>query len=278
MKEDASQVGQYLQYEREKKGISIEEIASQLKLSVTALKNLEQANFDELPGAIYIRGYIRAYCSVIEIDPTSVLQLFSEQTDTTSQPKPRDQIVAPVVNERIQYVTRVWGTVLIVAVIVFALMDRWSERAEEPPLQVQIAPQETTQQQIDPMIDLKSAEDPKPYSSESDATEQATQQGTKQATEQAAQTPAIGGSTVYMTVITEGSSWVRIYTNEADIVRRLLPDSYRKSFNVKLPIHIELGDSRHVQIWFNGKRYDFTRYVSDIYTAFFSLEELPKSE
>jgi len=61
---------------RQMKGITLEEIASDLKLKVTTLKAIEEGNFEVLPGGIYNVSYIRQYARAIGADETSLVQIY----------------------------------------------------------------------------------------------------------------------------------------------------------------------------------------------------------
>jgi cytoskeletal protein RodZ len=61
---------------RQRKGISLEQIAQDTKLKVTTLKAIEDGNFDVLPGGVYNISYIRQYARAIGADETSLVQLY----------------------------------------------------------------------------------------------------------------------------------------------------------------------------------------------------------
>ena len=68
-KESEGGVGRLLQREREKQHLSADEIAHALRLSVEVVHKLESENFEALPQPVYVRGYIRAYCKLLKVDP-----------------------------------------------------------------------------------------------------------------------------------------------------------------------------------------------------------------
>ncbi len=61
---------------RQMKGITLEEIASDLKLKVTTLKAIEEGNFEVLPGGVYNVSYIRQYARAIGADESSLVQIY----------------------------------------------------------------------------------------------------------------------------------------------------------------------------------------------------------
>jgi cytoskeleton protein RodZ len=53
---------------REAKGLTVEDIASQLKLSVTQVKAIEADDHDRLPSPVFARGFIRSYARLVKLD------------------------------------------------------------------------------------------------------------------------------------------------------------------------------------------------------------------
>lgn len=68
-----------LRQTRESKGISLREIASVTKISVSALEALERNDLDRLPGGIFTRSFVRAYASEIGLDPDQAVKEFLSQ-------------------------------------------------------------------------------------------------------------------------------------------------------------------------------------------------------
>ena len=66
-------LGLALKEEREKRNISLEEIASTTKIVPRYLEALENDRFDIMPGGFFIKGIIRTYARAIGLDPDEVL-------------------------------------------------------------------------------------------------------------------------------------------------------------------------------------------------------------
>ncbi len=60
--------GERLRREREMRNISLEEIAAVTKIGTRLLRALEDEQFDQLPGGIFNKGYVRAYAKYVGID------------------------------------------------------------------------------------------------------------------------------------------------------------------------------------------------------------------
>ena len=66
------EAGAALRQEREKRHISLEEVANQLKISPRQLKALEEGDVDSLPHQAYAKGFIRSYASWLGLNPSDL--------------------------------------------------------------------------------------------------------------------------------------------------------------------------------------------------------------
>jgi cytoskeleton protein RodZ len=60
--------GEKLKLEREKRKITLEEVSVSTKIGTRMLQALEENDFDQLPGGIFNRGFVRAYSRVLGLD------------------------------------------------------------------------------------------------------------------------------------------------------------------------------------------------------------------
>ncbi len=60
--------GEKLKQEREKRKITLEEISSYTKISTRMLQALEEDKFNQLPGGIFNKGFVRAYSHFLGLD------------------------------------------------------------------------------------------------------------------------------------------------------------------------------------------------------------------
>src|SRR5262245_7292263 len=72
----AQTVGARLREAREKRGVSLRQIASRTRISVIALEALELHDLTRLPGGIFTRAFIRAYAQEVGLDPDRAIQDF----------------------------------------------------------------------------------------------------------------------------------------------------------------------------------------------------------
>jgi len=74
----ADDFGSYLRHERELRGVSLDEIASVTKIHVRYLQALESNAFDQLPGEVFIKGFIRSYAKAIGSNVDELLVAYDE--------------------------------------------------------------------------------------------------------------------------------------------------------------------------------------------------------
>ena len=75
--------GQILKENRERKNISIGEVAIATKINTRTLIAMEAGDLDHLPPKTFLRGFVRAYASYLELNVESVLSTFYDEMGTT---------------------------------------------------------------------------------------------------------------------------------------------------------------------------------------------------
>lgn len=88
--------GRMLVEARERLGLSIPDVARQLRLSTRQIEALEADDYASLPGKTFLRGFIRNYARLLQLDPEPLLA--GSQQDA----QPKDQAIA-VPTSRIEF-------------------------------------------------------------------------------------------------------------------------------------------------------------------------------
>lgn len=68
--------GAELRRERELREITLREVAEATKINLRYLEALEQNDFEHLPGGVFNRGFVRAYCQFIGVDPETMINAY----------------------------------------------------------------------------------------------------------------------------------------------------------------------------------------------------------
>src|SRR5205807_3195293 len=86
----AGDFGSRLRAARERRGLSLRQIAVATKISMSALEALERNDISRLPGGIFSRAFVRSYAVEVGLDPDATVQEFLAQFpgDTTSAGHP----------------------------------------------------------------------------------------------------------------------------------------------------------------------------------------------
>ena len=71
-----NRIGQILNQEREHKGLTLKQVSEATCISCTQLEAVEKGDYSKLPAKAYIRGFIQAYCKVLDIDSAPLLSAF----------------------------------------------------------------------------------------------------------------------------------------------------------------------------------------------------------
>ncbi len=114
----AISMGLALQQAREKMGLSQEDVASRLRLSLRQVKALESEDFQALPDPMITRGFIRNYARLLEIDAEPLLEVYRARIPSDA---PR-AISIPSANILISGKDRSHWQVYIYASLVIALL------------------------------------------------------------------------------------------------------------------------------------------------------------
>jgi cytoskeletal protein RodZ len=89
--------GGKLRQARERRGISLRQIAASTKISAAALDALERNDVSKLPGGIFSRAFVRSYAVEVGLDPDETVKEFLERFH--GEPPPSSAIAAPIPEE-----------------------------------------------------------------------------------------------------------------------------------------------------------------------------------
>ena len=122
--------GAKLRKAREGRGISLRQIASSTKISVTALEALERNDVSRLPGGVFSRAFVRSYAAEVGLDPDTVLTEFldrfqEEASRTEHGPAPEEELAFERRRQRAAWVFAFAVLLMLVisAVVVYVLLQ-----------------------------------------------------------------------------------------------------------------------------------------------------------
>jgi cytoskeletal protein RodZ len=83
-----SSFGEEMKRERELREFTLREVSESTKISLRHLEALERNDFEQLPGGVFNRGFVRAYAQFIGVDPEAMVNayLLEEQALPSQSP------------------------------------------------------------------------------------------------------------------------------------------------------------------------------------------------
>lgn len=119
-------VGHSLKVVRERRSLALTDVSARLRIRRPYLEAIEEGRFSELPGAVYVSGFLRQYAEFLGLDPDQVLKSYQAENDGTVHHRPVLNFPMPRPEER---TPRLWLVVgaLVLAGIVYALWYRHQE-------------------------------------------------------------------------------------------------------------------------------------------------------
>ncbi len=70
-------LGSYLKDQRERRGMSAAELSRVTRIPLSSLEAIESDRFDELPGEVFVRGFLKAYAQAVSVMPADVLARYT---------------------------------------------------------------------------------------------------------------------------------------------------------------------------------------------------------
>ena len=68
-------LGKYLRNGRERAGVSLDNLSITTRVPRRSLEALEDERFADLPAIVFVKGFVRAYCREVRLDPQPALDL-----------------------------------------------------------------------------------------------------------------------------------------------------------------------------------------------------------
>jgi len=79
-------VGAILRQNRDARKLTIQDVATRMRLEPRVIESLEADDFAALPAALYVRGYLRGYAKVLSLDPGALVEAY-DGSSTDEPPK-----------------------------------------------------------------------------------------------------------------------------------------------------------------------------------------------
>lgn len=80
-----SDYGNRIKTARQEKGLTLEEVSYELKINLKTLTRIEESKTEELPKAPFTRGFLKTYCTYLELASAEVLQSYEDSLDESDR-------------------------------------------------------------------------------------------------------------------------------------------------------------------------------------------------
>ncbi len=110
--------GERLRQARERRGISLRQIAASTKISAAALDALERNDISTMPGGIFSRAFVKSYAAEVGLDPEETVREFLNRFDQDQPPTAQSVAVTrPAEEAEFESRQRIAGRVLLATVV-----------------------------------------------------------------------------------------------------------------------------------------------------------------
>lgn len=131
-------IGAYLRRERELRQVSLEELVQSTRIPLRTLQYIEEDRFDELPGEVFVRGFLKSVATALGLNPLDVLRRY-EAERAVPEPEPiQMSSVAPA--DRGRRFGIAIALVILVILFTLALSIVLRPRHREAPLELSMGP------------------------------------------------------------------------------------------------------------------------------------------
>lgn len=125
--ETQASVGRILRAAREEMGLSINDVANRIKFAQRQIEALEADDFTQLPEAAFVRGFVRSYARLLDIDPVRLLPALPSSHLKISSEQEVRSVEIPMPTElsarRHNIVLLAVGLVIALSVAIFERMN-----------------------------------------------------------------------------------------------------------------------------------------------------------
>jgi len=233
--------GRSLREAREMRGLSIADVVNSIKFSSRQIEAIERNDFAHLPGATFVRGLIRSYAKLLQLDPQSLLAMMDREAVQADNQihLPKDTGAAlPQPGERRSYLPHLalLLTVLAVGIAVATYFD-WptgSGKSKPPSAAAASAVQKPSAYAVQPPATQVEPGQPEPP-----------------------KIPSPGPDFRQLIFVFEDKSWVEVKDATQQVIFAQNNESgTRQVVNGKPPFSLVIGNASHVQLQFEDQQVD----------------------
>jgi cytoskeleton protein RodZ len=233
--------GDKLRQARERRGLSVRQIADRTKIGAATLEALERNDVRRLPGGIFSRGFVKSYAEEVGLDPDETVREFLELFGAEPSPAPR-VVPIPEAESAFESQRRIAATVLtlvVASVVVAIAMAAFTFRTPSAPSPVP----------------ARSAEPraPGPAAAPADRPlARAVPEKPALVAPAPAAPVAVRAGGFVLEVHPSGSCWVSLTIDGEPRLQRIVEAGERLRYGIETAAVIQVGDARAFEYSING--------------------------
>ena len=255
--------GRILAHAREKQGMSVADAAHALRLGVKQIEALEADDFGKLPGRTFVRGFIRNYARLLQLDPERLVTISSSSGEAEAESR---LIQAPSQQIRFsEHHAKPWLKWLAAAFVVVALVS-WVVLEWLGPEQAKrvTTPKPTSSAASD--LPAQAVETPSTGSAPAQRAVAAAQPAMAPAVEALplAQTQTVSASPILapLSLVFSGPAWVEVRDrNGKKIYAQTSPAGTTQLLEGEPPLTLAIGSAPNVTLTYKGQPVDLAAYT-----------------
>jgi cytoskeleton protein RodZ len=280
-------IGSKLRAARERKGVSLRQIADRTKIAVAVLEALERNDISRLPGGIFSRAFVRSYAQEVGLDPETTIQDFIGQfpQDSVTAGHPRagqSEDVELFESDRRMASSALW--ILLVSiplaggVLYFTMSDRGTGTATSPPATATTPAPESPrgikapgESAPAPAVATEASTAPVPPAGAAAPAESSlatpASQGAAPLAPLAAPTGGVSDDSLTITLAARRPVWVSATVDGRKSIGRLLQPGQQETVEVKREMVLTAGDAAAVKMMLNGAEARALGKIGEVITA-----------
>jgi cytoskeleton protein RodZ len=259
---------------RAERKLSVTDVAQRLKYGARQIEALEAEEFGKLPGATFVRGMVRGYAKLLEIDPEPLLGSLDHLyvPGEISLDLRAKRVPFPQGGNRRRGTGVYLVLSLIVIVAVAGVLYEWrvgalpwrvaSHAAQSQPMPAKPQPilaEESPRAEPPPLPVAPPPPAPAPAEKPAPAAAPAS---APQASAQSAAPPQAAGGEGRIRMEFSGESWVEIKDKDGQmLMSQLNPTGSRRVVSGKAPLSLVIGNAANVRLLYNDKPVDLKPYI-----------------
>ncbi len=252
--------GERLKKEREKRGMTLEEVSAATKIGVRSLKALEQEKFDLLPGGIFNRGFVRAYAKHLGLDDEVVVADYMEAAgESTPAPTLADPTEANA-NEQARLQDSSpplpWGSMTVVVVVGTLLFAAWHYYSHRKPAEItNVSESSTTAPEgSSPSASPGTAPSDTPSANTQASAPASMPPSTSADSSHAASAPASSAGSFALSLHAVDEVWLSTTVDAQPPSEAIMEQGQSKTLQASDKVVIRIGNPTALQVSINGKR------------------------